>query len=220
MFILTPKKQCNKCGEWKPRADFYRDSAARDGLHGRCKECSVASRKAWAKNNPNKIKRYRKEDYGKHADNYKAKAKEWSETNPEWKRKTDRQWRENNKERKSISDKIYRLFHRDKDLHNARTREYHANNPEKTRAYNRRRRAVKLDAGGGGISAADERFLKSYTNGTCSYCGKKARLQIDHIVALTKGGRDDFDNAAPACETCNKKKGNRSLIVFLRELFG
>lgn len=220
MSIVADKKPCNKCGEWKPKSDFYRDNSSRDGYQGRCKACSVANRKVWAKSNPTKIKEYRKDDYQKHSDRYKFKAKEWSENNPDWKKSSDKKWREENKEHKSLNDKIYRLFHRDRDLHNAKARAYHAANPDKTREYNRRRRANKLEVGGNGISADDEKYLKSYTNGTCSYCGRKTKLQIDHVVALTKGGTDEFDNVAPACERCNKKKGNRSLIVFLRELLG
>jgi 5-methylcytosine-specific restriction endonuclease McrA len=220
MPILSSKKQCNKCGEWKQKTDFYRDNTSRDGYQGRCKACSVAGRKAWAKSNPNKIKEYRQGDYAKHSDNYKARAKEYRTSNYEWKRETDKQWRENNKERKSLADKIYRILHRDKELHNAKNREYVRSHPEKARVWCRRRRANKHAAGGGGISIADEKYIKTYTNGTCSYCGKKAKLELDHVVAITKGGADHIDNAAPACSTCNKKKKNRPLIVFLRDLLG
>lgn len=220
MFILTSKKPCNKCGEWKPKAEFYRDSASRDGYQGRCKQCSKQGRKEWAKDNPAKIKDYRREDYAKHSENYKRRAKEYRDNNPERAKAVDKKWREENKERKSLNDKNYRLLHRDRELHNAKHRAYVAAHPEKARVWCRRRRANKQAAGGGGISIADEQFIKSYTNGTCSYCGKKAKIEIDHVVAITKGGRDELDNAAPVCPTCNKKKGNRSLVVFLRELLG
>ena len=45
----------------------------------------------------------------------------------------------------------------------------------------------------------------------CEYCGKNLlasvdnykEWQVDHIVPLSKGGTDDFDNLALSCRTCN-----------------
>lgn len=57
------------------------------------------------------------------------------------------------------------------------------------------------------------------TNGICGICGKKIRLgldvgnpkrlTIDHIIPLSKGGTDYFDNVQPAHSICNSKKNNR-----------
>jgi hypothetical protein len=45
----------------------------------------------------------------------------------------------------------------------------------------------------------------------CVYCGRGhadgVRLQIDHVVAWSKGGRTVFDNLRTSCGACNRGKG-------------
>ena len=44
--------------------------------------------------------------------------------------------------------------------------------------------------------------------GRCAYCGPtSARLERDHIVPLSRGGSDDFDNSQILCAPCNTRKG-------------
>lgn len=51
----------------------------------------------------------------------------------------------------------------------------------------------------------------------CAYCDKKdVPLEIDHIVPKSKGGSDRVSNLALSCHKCNQKKGNQSLIDFLK----
>jgi len=34
------QKLCTNCGEWKEENEYYKNSAVRDGLMGKCKECT------------------------------------------------------------------------------------------------------------------------------------------------------------------------------------
>lgn len=47
-------------------------------------------------------------------------------------------------------------------------------------------------------------------NGCCHICGRKLRpgddYEIDHKIALSRGGTDDDDNLAPACDWCHESK--------------
>ncbi|MBL8472882.1 MAG: HNH endonuclease [Rhodocyclaceae bacterium] len=46
----------------------------------------------------------------------------------------------------------------------------------------------------------------------CAYCGGDfgfGRLTRDHIVPLSRGGRDVWMNVVTACRTCNQRKGAR-----------
>ncbi len=43
---------------------------------------------------------------------------------------------------------------------------------------------------------------------TCRLCGATSNLQIDHILARTKGGENTADNLQVLCVTCNVRKGN------------
>jgi hypothetical protein len=38
--ILSPKKKCSKCGEWKDKDQFGKDSTCKDGLRFKCKSCT------------------------------------------------------------------------------------------------------------------------------------------------------------------------------------
>jgi 5-methylcytosine-specific restriction enzyme A len=47
---------------------------------------------------------------------------------------------------------------------------------------------------------------------SCRHCGelsKNVLMEIDHIVPLSKGGKDVFSNLQALCRSCNRKKGNR-----------
>lgn len=48
----------------------------------------------------------------------------------------------------------------------------------------------------------------------CAYCGghfTSSRLSRDHIVPVSKGGRDVWMNVVTSCIKCNLKKGNKLL---------
>lgn len=49
---------------------------------------------------------------------------------------------------------------------------------------------------------------------TCSYCGKhfnEQQLTRDHIIPVSKGGSNTWENCVAACWKCNNKKGSKML---------
>lgn len=53
---------------------------------------------------------------------------------------------------------------------------------------------------------------------TCQYCGAQdVPLNLDHIVARSKGGATRPSNLVLACVPCNEKKGSQPLAVFERQ---
>ena len=46
----------------------------------------------------------------------------------------------------------------------------------------------------------------------CMYCGAHGRvkLNIDHVIPLSRGGKTNFENCVVACEKCNNKKGDKT----------
>lgn len=51
----------------------------------------------------------------------------------------------------------------------------------------------------------------------CVCCFTKENLTFDHIIPLSKGGKDcTFTNGQILCEDCNKQKGND--IITIKEL--
>jgi hypothetical protein len=57
-------------------------------------------------------------------------------------------------------------------------------------------------------SRKENRNLKS-KNKQCVYCGcsNKLLLNIDHIIPLSRGGKDNLDNKQVCCLGCNQLKG-------------
>lgn len=56
-------------------------------------------------------------------------------------------------------------------------------------------------------------------NHTCQYCGRKppdVELEIDHLIPVSKGGTDDFENLVTSCLDCNRGKSDK-LIEFSTE---
>jgi 5-methylcytosine-specific restriction endonuclease McrA len=53
----------------------------------------------------------------------------------------------------------------------------------------------------------------------CLYCGERfapGQLTRDHVVPVSKGGRDVWTNVVSACRRCNHRKGDRSLAAVER----
>lgn len=49
-------------------------------------------------------------------------------------------------------------------------------------------------------------------DGYCFYCCNYApKLNRDHIIPVSKGGKNSADNIVMACYLCNTHKGNRTL---------
>ena len=58
------------------------------------------------------------------------------------------------------------------------------------------------------------KYLFSRDGSRCMYCGDQFPyylLSRDHIIPISKGGRDIWTNVVTACKRCNSHKGNKLL---------
>lgn len=69
----------------------------------------------------------------------------------------------------------------------------------------RRRSAERI----GSITQIEWDRICAIYEGCCAYCHIRAKLTIDHIRPLSKGGIHVAENIVPACRSCNSAKGNR-----------
>jgi hypothetical protein len=52
----------------------------------------------------------------------------------------------------------------------------------------------------------------------CAYCGAQGvPLEVEHVVARSRGGANRVSNLVPACVPCNQAKGSRPIEVFLAD---
>ncbi len=49
-------KECGKCSEPKPYAEFQKNPNTKDGLSSYCRECHAKYNRSWRKNNPEKAR--------------------------------------------------------------------------------------------------------------------------------------------------------------------
>lgn len=68
------------------------------------------------------------------------------------------------------------------------------------------------------ISAAVDKRVREAAQYRCGYCLSPqhlvmARLEIEHIIPLSKGGTDDESNLWLACPICNGHKSNKVTSV-------
>lgn len=84
---------------------------------------------------------------------------------------------------------------------------YIATHKEQVAFRNKQARARKYNAPICDLSLSQWREIKEHYGHRCVYCHRKmARLTMDHIIPLTKGGSHTVANIVPACRSCNSKK--------------
>ncbi len=54
------------------------------------------------------------------------------------------------------------------------------------------------------------RSLFSRDSYACQYCGTTShKLTVDHVIPQSRGGKTEWTNVVAACESCNRRKGNK-----------
>lgn len=155
-----------------------------------------------------------------------------------YKREYDRKWRELNREKLREYQRVYmnarrkadpegskaayrRSWERRKEAHPEKIREWSKkanakyNRSEKGKLVLRKRALLKRASGR--ISKQELEQVYGLFGGRCAYCDRRPqKLEIDHVVAVTEGGRTVLPNLVPACCECNKSKGNRRWLTWFR----
>lgn len=62
------------------------------------------------------------------------------------------------------------------------------------------------------------RVVLEANGGWCTYCGSDRAEAVDHVIPLSRGGRDDVSNLVPACKPCNSSKRNRTVLEWKQAL--
>lgn len=208
-------KRCLKCGRSLPLTEFYKNNQREDGLTGNCRECITILRKKWDRkyNRSEKArqtaKRYYYSEKGQatksayrksyklteeQKERYRLAARK-HEKEPRYKARTIRYWQSaKGKAVKAKKDRRYAITPGGKfSKHKTEIKRKH-----------------QIKTSDCTLTRKQWQEIKEAHNHTCAYCGRKMeRLEMDHIIPLSKGGIHTAANIVPACRTCNAKKGNK-----------
>jgi 5-methylcytosine-specific restriction endonuclease McrA len=110
---------------------------------------------------------------------------------------------------------IHRATHPGEDT--KRTRRWRTENPLAAAALRALERARKRNATGR-YTAREFRALCDESSWQCSYCATVldiVTVQADHIIPLSRGGSNGIENIAVSCASCNCRKHNTPLPLWL-----
>jgi len=78
--------------------------------------------------------------------------------------------------------------------------------------HGRRYASLKANPGYCNFTGGDWEKLKRQYGYCCAYCGEKSeKLEMDHVIPITRMGRHAIANILPACRRCNISKFNKLL---------
>ena len=111
--------------------------------------------------------------------------------------------------------KYFKEHHKERAEH---VRKWRRTHPEAVRAMTINRRA-RIALAEGHTTTEELVILWEEFNNKCIYCGctetRKKRLHIDHLTPISRGGTNYVYNLAPACQSCNSSKHNKTLREYL-----
>lgn len=146
--------------------------------------------KEWLQRNPSYMREY------KSSPRYKEQARAYS-----------RRYREENLER------VTERFKEWEARNPKHTTEWVRRNRERAREQVRRRRARLKGVDSRLVTERDIRRLYWRQRGQCAYCGVSlgTDYHVDHVIPVSRGGRNSVGNLLLACPTCNLSKGDKLL---------
>lgn len=217
-------KTCKKCGEEKPPEGFPKDKRSSSGRGARCKTCvnaearerypryrkqkqkyQAANRERFRDRRAAAARRRRAAEPERFREKARDDARKFRERNPDYYR--DR-YQKNIEEERARSREIMRRVRKDNpEGERAKKRRYREKNRESVAAREREktyaRRAKQR------CSPELAKLMAELVMLPCVYCGATGRTTIDHIVPLSRGGKHEASNLAPACLPCNASKGSK-----------
>lgn len=222
---LTRFKRCTKCTLLWPAtiAYFHRLKTGRYGVCGSCKRCRCADVTAIRTANREQYRARAREYTGR--EQTKARRSARDSANRESLRLQAREYYRNNSDKVVAWVYLWRQTEHGRQSYlNSQRKRYEAE--KDTEAYrrgkalqSRRRRVRKLDAAGSHTAEEVAQMLRDQ-GGVCAYCevDLSGRIEVEHMVPLSRGGSDGWENLAIVCHPCNARKHTRTLEEYWEEL--
>ncbi|NAP00425.1 hypothetical protein FRY77_31065 [Halomonas sp. MG34] len=85
-------------------------------------------------------------------------------------------------------------------------------------AFRRAKRTARQFDAPDDLSYDDVAYTFAIAGGHCAYCGQPSqRLQLEHIVPLSRGGWNSLCNVTTACPSCNRRKRTTALLTLTEQ---
>ncbi len=209
------KKICKNCGEFKEHEAF-----------GLCKKCYM---KEWRRKNPEKMRLAMKRWALNNSEKKKEIWRKWKRENPEYYKNYALENKEKYKlNAKKLRNKKLKYMKKYNEGRKEILKEYYKKNSDRIKArvkiYSKkyrqsfagklciRRDNLKRRVNGtikkGIISQIINDNILHYGVITCEKCKRKCetKFHVDHIIPISKGGSNDYDNLQILCAKCNLEK--------------
>jgi hypothetical protein len=220
--ILTQKKQCTRCGEWKSKKEFSKDNRTKEGLQSRCKSCIAELSREFRKNHPDKVLASNRAYRASNREKVNESGRKYRAARPEVHRASNAKWQRNNPDKVNEIQERSRVKNREKI--NLKARLHRLLFPEKAKeaeskwlkshpevhARKQGNRRARLKGSVGKITAAEIESLAIKQNYTCLCCLRREpeiELTHDHVKPLAMGGDNTIENSQMLCRSCNSRKG-------------
>jgi 5-methylcytosine-specific restriction endonuclease McrA len=213
---MTIILRCSACGECKNETDFHRAPwKARNGRAYKCKPCVTAyNRREW-QTRRSAVAAKSAAYYRANAGKIKQRAREYEEANKaavrerskQYKRKRkliDTAWKE--KLRRQARERVRRPEVAAKIKAALGTDRARLLNRLKTARYLARKKSV-----GGTVTITEWEAIEAGQDGRCAHCGRHVKLEMDHVIPLSKGGPNVKENIQGLCRPCNASKADREV---------
>lgn len=158
---------------------------------------------------------YAKKHYQENKVGHLSKVRKWRSLNPEKVLGYGRKFHKNNRDACNASSSEWQKANPERAKENVYR--WRRENPEKFRAITINRRA-RLAANGGVISGDEIAAIVAQQKGRCAACRRRAKLEMDHITPVARGGPSDASNFQGLCRSCNARKSAKHPIDFNRSL--
>lgn len=197
-------KKCVKCQETKDESNFNLDRLRPDGLFPYCKKCRSTSKKPVPSAGHKVCTRCKTEkpidQFGKH-----ARRKDGLNS---WCKKCGKLASEDRRDK--FPDKVKESRRLSKQGRKEVSQKWSRDNLDRGRWYAHRHR-TKKSQNGGEYTIDEWQALCDHYGNKCLACGRQEPLTADHVIPVSKGGRNDISNIQPLCKSCNSSKGTRTI---------
>ena len=143
--------------------------------------------------------------------------KQWYQDNKKKQLNQSKQWREDNSEYQE------QYYQDNKEWHAKQMKKYHKTPAGRAvvKASSTNRRALTKDLTKEIVQRVYEDNIKKYGTLTCILCGKPVEFtdsSLEHLMPLSRGGSNNYENLGIAHNSCNKRKGTKTLGEWISKL--